>query len=116
MCFVNDYDSVSLGSTRPRAHKPHRCDECGRVIAPGDRYVRHAGVFDGRAYSMPECLRCERIRALIYEREIAEGCSPSESLCPFGEIAPYLDDRLLAYDEARDALVHVLAVEEAAHA
>lgn len=109
MCFVNDYDATAFRSLRPRARKPHRCDECGRVIPAGAVYVRHRGVCDGSPYSMPECLRCERIRDLIYQRELSEGCRPSEAWAPAGEIAPYLSDRGLAYDAERDALVEAAA-------
>lgn len=45
----------------PRARKEHKCDACGDCIQRGDRYTRVGIVFDGEAYSVIRCLRCQTI-------------------------------------------------------
>lgn len=40
------------------ARKVHKCDECGRVIPAGRRYVYRAGVFDRSFDSWSMCVRC----------------------------------------------------------
>lgn len=59
-----DYDgSPEFQSTAwPKARKPHKCMECGRVIAIGEQYERFAGKFDGALFSQKTCSECAEIR------------------------------------------------------
>lgn len=109
MCFLNDGDETFLAHVTPKARKPHVCGECGRAIAVGTVYDRVSWAFEGSAHSLASCPRCRRIRTLIFEREIAEGCADWEARAPYGEsvLAQYLLDRDLGYDDATDALVGI---------
>lgn len=44
------------------ARKAHRCTECGEDIAPGVRYERVTGLWDGRWSTHQTCLSCVEIR------------------------------------------------------
>lgn len=46
-----------------RKHKPHKCSCCGRVIKPGETYLKHFSVFEGRATHEKACAECEADRA-----------------------------------------------------
>jgi hypothetical protein len=46
----------------PTARKEHRCGECSETIAPGSRYERVTGVWDGRPDTLKTCLSCVEIR------------------------------------------------------
>lgn len=45
----------------PVARKEHRCEACRERILRGDRYTRVGVVFDGIAYEIVRCLRCQAI-------------------------------------------------------
>lgn len=62
-CFC-DYDSpLAYGRAEPIARKAHRCEECGGVIAPGERYERVFGVWErGRPEVFKTCPRCIALR------------------------------------------------------
>lgn len=109
MCFYNDgnYDSRFLGKTMPKSSKARPCFECQEEIPVGDAYVRYAFVMDGKAYNTPVCLKCELIRDLIKDKEMAEGCREHESICPIGEIWDYMEERNLAYDAQRNELLEL---------
>lgn len=53
-----EFHSVAVSVAR----KPHRCEECREIIAPGMRYQRIAGKFDGDFFSVKTCLVCAEIR------------------------------------------------------
>lgn len=72
----------------PRAKAPHKCAECRRVIAPGERYCRVAGTTDGGIWSVVLCLRCDMLNDAAWE--FARG-GDSEGP-PFGDIVPWLLD------------------------
>lgn len=57
-----------LSSRTVTARVPHPCETCGAyAIAPGDRYVREALVYDGRAYTWVQCLPCNGLSASVWE-------------------------------------------------
>jgi hypothetical protein len=47
---------------RPVAKAAHRCAECGRVIEPGERYLRERYVWDGKFTVHKTCAHCEVAR------------------------------------------------------
>jgi hypothetical protein len=60
MCAVDDADYVTLWNvTRPVAAKEHRCYDCDRTIAVGERYHRGKSLFEGRWSSYAVCAHCE---------------------------------------------------------
>jgi RNase P subunit RPR2 len=107
MCFYVDNYGTNLGQRQIRARKAHECDDCRGTVTPGAVYTRTAWVFDRSVYVAVTCRDCKRIRELVYEREISEGCEPYEASCPYGDywLGEYLSERGLSYDAARDALV-----------
>lgn len=69
MCAVDDCEPwLFYNETRPTAHKPHGCDECGRVIAVGEVYRRIQGRVEETWVSYKGCRHCmalgEFMRAL----------------------------------------------------
>lgn len=40
-----------ISESRPIARKHHRCEECGRLIAPGQRYLRQFNTDGGDAWT-----------------------------------------------------------------
>lgn len=58
--------SADFGSTKTRmARKQHECEECGRQIMPGERYDRHAGVWEGNFFTNMACGHCARLRRMV---------------------------------------------------
>jgi hypothetical protein len=69
-----------------RARKPHRCDDCRREIAKGERYHRISGKWDGYVRSFANCWQCEFAREVLFHN--------SECDCPaaFGELREELNE------------------------
>jgi hypothetical protein len=105
MCFLNDDGGKLLREERRTAVKPHKCDECKCTIEPKTKYTFAAVLFDGSVMEIKECDRCKAVREAIHAHEMAEGCDWYESWAPIGEIADYLKDRNLRYDDATKTLV-----------
>lgn len=54
-----DFDPAEVYTiTNPVARRQHRCEECGGVIAPGEKYQRVFMVFEGDASTIKTCSRC----------------------------------------------------------
>ena len=49
----------------PKARKSHECSECGKVIAPGQKYQRACGKNDGEFWTFNTCLTCAEIRKVF---------------------------------------------------
>ncbi len=49
----------------PRARKPHRCEECGRTIQPGEIYERYAGTWEGSFFTNIACHQCAELRRAV---------------------------------------------------
>lgn len=59
MCMVDDADGwVELDSGLRTARKEHRCGECDRVIAKGERYYSCSGVTDVGIITSKLCEHC----------------------------------------------------------
>jgi hypothetical protein len=60
-CYC-DYEQPSVFNTStPIARKEHRCTECGRRIAAGERYLYTWGIWDGSAWTFKTCPRCSSL-------------------------------------------------------
>lgn len=46
----------------PTAQKAHRCCECSKAIAPGEKYQRVEGLWDGEWNTYKTCVSCARLR------------------------------------------------------
>lgn len=57
----------------PKARKAHKCSECARLIAPGQKYQRCSGKSDGDFWSFITCSVCAEIRRVFT-------CDGSEAL------------------------------------
>jgi len=84
MCF--EYDGYNDFESRYwlKARKDHKCYECCRVIVKGEKYQKFSGKYDGEFFEFKTCAACESLREHITKEEEAEGCHPSESVCPVG--------------------------------
>lgn len=61
-CRIND-DGPAVSSEKiVTARKKHICGECGEPIAPGEKYERVSGLWDGHWSRYKTCLPCSRIR------------------------------------------------------
>lgn len=59
MCNL-DLDPPSIWSERKRkAIKPHRCSECGGIIARGETYTYQSGRWDGHFDAFKRCAACD---------------------------------------------------------
>lgn len=61
MCEIAEVYKID----KTKARKPHKCRECGGVIAKGEIYNRHHGVFDGSGFDSRVCLDCDALRAEV---------------------------------------------------
>src|SRR4051812_17113067 len=68
VCIGNDCSDGTvekLSENHPVARKPHTCYECSGVIAPGQRYQRFVGKWEGEICRHDTCLLCEEIRMVF---------------------------------------------------
>lgn len=64
-CECDDY-CTCLSSTRPKARKEHKCNECKRIIPIGDKYLREVTLYDGEVETYKTCKDCESIRSNFF--------------------------------------------------
>lgn len=70
MCDCYDYDAPAIyEECERRARKSHWCCECGREIAPTDRYVEFRGLWDGQWSAYRRCRRCHRAAKALYRED-----------------------------------------------
>ena len=63
MCRADDANpAIILGSELYTARKPHTCQECGRIIAIGETYLRERGLADGEPFTHKTCEHCQVAR------------------------------------------------------
>lgn len=68
MCMIDDSDGVCIvlhADTR-RARKPHKCYECGRDIAAGEKYLNEATLYEGSKETIKTCLHCKVVRDWLF--------------------------------------------------
>lgn len=61
MCAIDYCDepfSVYWTKENVTARKEHKCDECHRVIAIGEKYLYSFGVYDHQGYNYHICAHC----------------------------------------------------------
>lgn len=59
------------------ARKPHACESCSGVIAPGSRYFVFFSVFDGHASSEKMCTPCRAAMTTFGDADGHMECMPS---------------------------------------
>lgn len=68
MCMIEDAEPCQVSrSSIVRARKPHTCEECGRQIAVGDRYLYAFMVCDGDAFGCAACAHCQVAQSWLIE-------------------------------------------------
>lgn len=65
MCMYGEDEWDVFHSTERRAAKDHRCVECGRSIARGERYTYASGLFDGHWSTYRTCAQCEAAKGWL---------------------------------------------------
>ncbi len=50
----------------PIAKKPHKCCECGRIIEPGEKYIRESGKWTGEFSVYKTCIDCFSVREEMF--------------------------------------------------
>lgn len=68
----------------PVARKNHECDQCYRVIQPGETYTRGSGMYEGSWFTWRECAHCHQLLQIwnIYEAVFDDGVGPDD-ICEF---------------------------------
>lgn len=67
MCEA-DYIAEVCETKNPTARKPHKCSECGGVIAKGERYTLRHGICNNEPFRLKFCALCERVGAHLDNR------------------------------------------------
>ena len=111
-CFE---ESAKLSSTfKRKARKTHRCDECERIIQPGETYEINRGLWSEGFYEHKTCGVCEELRSRFFcswlmgsviddlAAEIEENDIPVESLEGLSPAAIEVIDKLIR--EVNDGL------------
>jgi len=64
VCMIDysDENLTLLADKTPAATKSYRCDECGRLIAKGERYRYEAGMVGRRFEVYRTCVHCTEAR------------------------------------------------------
>lgn len=61
---VCDFDAPEWHRTsRPKAAKPHRCEECAAPIKAGETYRYDVGKWDGHIWTVHTCTACDQLAA-----------------------------------------------------
>jgi hypothetical protein len=81
-------DVLVLNIEKPKARTRHACDNCYRIIEPGETYEKQHNVYDGRAYTFKCCAHClvamKRAQALAeYELDDMYWGSIESALCDY---------------------------------
>lgn len=107
MCF--DYDTYVTFQREEirRARKPHRCDGCGRTIAPGETYIAQAGKFDSTFYTAAGCTRCAYDVARIVAHELDDGCYWSEAWPTWQDLGTWFSESM----QERTAIADVPVID-----
>ena len=65
-CGCDDYDSVEFETTGTRtARKQHVCEECAKIIQPGETYWRSTFKQGGDFFDVKRCERCSDLWAAL---------------------------------------------------
>lgn len=88
MCSIDDAEPWAFyRSAHLIARKAHRCDECGRTIDPGERYLRAVGKAEGDLSTLKTCAHGEAAGKWL---AIVCGGWPSEGLAE--DLCDHWDD------------------------
>lgn len=66
-CYCDFGQPEFFRQSQPFARITHRCVECDRTIAVGERYIYSTGKWDGQITSYRRCLHCEAVAEALRE-------------------------------------------------
>lgn len=69
MCMYDYFDDAPAFYARTErcARKSHKCDECGRLIAKGERYQHVAAKWEGELGTIKTCAHCAVIQSWLQQ-------------------------------------------------
>lgn len=68
-----DYDPCEVyRETSPRARRPHRCNDCGGTIEPGEHYTRIFTLHEGEPNAYKRCADCAYLIAEVGREWMSE--------------------------------------------
>lgn len=94
--------TVLVSETRQAARKPHQCDNCGRFIEPGTRYLRQFVKDGGDVWSWVSHEDCAEAAARIWDEYGWRG----------EPIPPLVDQEQEAFDAYRGQFPHAVCRAE----
>lgn len=107
-CYdYEDDGSTCLGIVQRKARKPHRCDDCSRVIQPGEEYTHGRWVGGDAPMTFKGCSDCRRLREIVRLRNLQGGGCESE----YGASMPYGDGIMAEdwFERDRDEVLAIFA-------
>lgn len=58
--------TTTIDDSKPKARRAHQCDDCRRIIEPGETYRRWRGTNDDGIYTWKSCAHCDRLTTWIW--------------------------------------------------
>lgn len=105
MCMIEDGEPCDVWiETAHRARKEHKCEECYRMIMPGEMYRRIFMVSDGHARTSKMCAHCTKAAGLLVEQ--CGGYAAGGVLEDLTQHCEWLNE----YQWSRQAARHVVAM------
>lgn len=123
MCAIDSCDPATLWSEKWRtARKPHRCEECDRIIAVSERYRFVSALTDGHWSDYRTCAHCAvagrwldevcgGYPSMMLREELFEHWHEGFRSIPFGRLAV---GQKLRWHDGRDPVPDGAAVAELA--
>lgn len=56
--------------TKPKARKPHRCDQCFQNVDIGELYLRVEGIWEGEFSKYKSHIDCQKVADAIYSQMV----------------------------------------------
>lgn len=78
MCVVGEDRADVYVVTHPRGRRERLCSECFAVIQVGERYARHAYLFDGSWSTSVLCALCDRLGEAVNAADCSWGLGSLE--------------------------------------
>jgi hypothetical protein len=104
MCDCDGNYQLCGGSVDRKARKSHKCCECGRVIAKGESYVEHTGLWRDSGWdSFKWCGHCSAAQKIVEDLT-------NESCYCFGELWNDVLDEMSGWGGICDMAVYRLVL------
>jgi hypothetical protein len=104
MCDCDSNPQICGGDVGRKARKPHKCSECGRIIAKGEEYREHSGLWrDGGWSTYRWCGHCQAAQKIVAERT-------NEHCWCYEQLWQGITDEMTGWGGIRDMAVYRLVV------